>query len=179
MSLANIRVHNIFLKSLVLNKLKSREIKEICKLKNCEWKFGLISQYKWFKDNIKKNDIHNLLYLNSKLIGYTLLRKRTCIINNSSKKSRYLLLDTIIIDKKFRREKLSKLLMNFNNLVIKKSKLSAFLICGNQFIDFYKKFDWRKISQKHLKIKDYDFSSNGMTYNESSAIKSYIFYTKK
>ena len=33
------------------------------------------SQKKWFIKNIKRNDIHNLLYFRSKMIGYTLLRK--------------------------------------------------------------------------------------------------------
>tara|TARA_Y100000992_G_C21140183_1_gene430987 strand:- start:328 stop:588 length:261 start_codon:yes stop_codon:yes gene_type:complete len=57
--------------------LKNNQIKEICVLKNQQWKFGIKSQIKWFKKNIKKNDIHNLFYLKSKLIGYTVLRKRT------------------------------------------------------------------------------------------------------
>jgi len=54
--------------------LKSTEIKEICNLKNTHWNYGIKSNLIWFKKNVKKKDIHNMLYTNKKLIGYTLLR---------------------------------------------------------------------------------------------------------
>ena len=66
--------------SIISLNLTRIQIKSICELKEKEWKFGINSQIKWFKKNIKKNDIHNLFYIKSKLIGYTLLRKRTCKI---------------------------------------------------------------------------------------------------
>ena len=50
-------------------KLKKKQIKEICFLKDKEWKYGIKSQLIWFDKNIKKNDIHNLFYLKAKLIG--------------------------------------------------------------------------------------------------------------
>ena len=86
---------NYQLISITHSELKTVQIKSICQLKDMEWKFGIKSQLKWFKKNIKKNDIHNLFYIKSKLIGYTLLRQRTCKINNSTKKVKYLLFDTI------------------------------------------------------------------------------------
>ena len=67
-------------------KLKKKQIKEICLLKDEEWKFGMKSQLNWFNKNIKKNDIHNLFYLKAKLIGYTLLRKRSFKVNELLKK---------------------------------------------------------------------------------------------
>ena len=73
----------ISLKTLQLSKNK---VTEICRLKDSQWKFGIKSQYQWFKDNVKKNDIHNLLYLKSQLIGYTLLRIRLYNTDNNSKK---------------------------------------------------------------------------------------------
>ena len=64
------------LKSTSSKKLTQKEIKEICLLKDKQWKYGTKLQLEWFENNIKKNDIHNLFYINSKLVGYTLLRKR-------------------------------------------------------------------------------------------------------
>ena len=90
---------NINLKSIISKKLTKGEIKLICKLKDKQWKFGIKSQINWFKKNIKPNDIHNLFYIRSKLAGYTLLRKRTCYIGNK-KISKYLLFDTLILEKK-------------------------------------------------------------------------------
>ena len=77
--------NNFCLKSIVSSKLTNNEIKQICSLKNKQWKFGIKSQLKWFKNNIKKFDLHNLFYIKSKLVGYTLLRKRTCKIENLKK----------------------------------------------------------------------------------------------
>ena len=50
-------LNNLNLKSIVSNKLANKEIKEICLLKDKQWKFGLNSQIKWFKSNIKKYDL--------------------------------------------------------------------------------------------------------------------------
>ena len=93
---------NYSLVSKESRRLSIKEIKSICKLKDSKWKFGVRSQINWFKKNIKSNDIHNLFFINSKLIGYTLLRKRGFTINNNRKKLKYLLFDSLIIDRNFR-----------------------------------------------------------------------------
>ena len=107
--------------------LSKKEIKNICMLKDTQWKYGIKSQLNWYKKNIKKEDNHNLLFINSKLIGYTLLRKRTCFVNKVKKK--YLLFDTLVLDKKYRNKKLSNLIMYFDNEIIKQKKMLSFLIC--------------------------------------------------
>mgnify|MGYP007000295331 len=66
------------LKSVISEKLTKKEIREICLLKDKQWKFGIKSQLIWFKNNVKNYDIHNMFYIKSKHVGYTLLRKRTC-----------------------------------------------------------------------------------------------------
>jgi hypothetical protein len=167
------------LKSTLTNKLINKEIEEICLLKDKQWKFGLKSQLKWFKNNIKKNDLHSLFYIKSKLVGYTLLGKRTCKIENLNKKTQYLLLDTLVIDKKYRNAKLSNILMNFNNTIIKQSGISSFLICKDKLISFYMKYDWKKLNKRSFITADYALSSNGMIFNKLNFDKKYIFYIKK
>ena len=166
------------LKSITSDKLTIKETKEICFLKDKQWKFGIKSQLKWFKDNIKKYDLHNLLYINSKLVGYTLLRKRKIIyeIKKLNKKTQYFLFDTLIINKEYRNMKLSNLLMSFNNIIIKQSGLSSFLICSNELVNFYKKNSWKKINNKRFNVVDYPFSSNGMIFNELNLSKKILFY---
>ena len=168
--------NNFCLKSIVSSKLTNYEIKQICLLKDKQWKFGIKSQLKWFKNNIKKFDLHNLFYIKSKLAGYTLLRKRTCKIQNLKKNTHYLLFDALVIDKKYRGMKLSDLLMSFNNTIIKQSGFSSFLICSNELVGFYKKNNWTKLSNKVFSVIDRPFSSNGMIFNEKEGFKKYIFY---
>ena len=86
--------------SKTTKKLNKQQIYNICKLKNTHWKTGLKLNLKWFKKNVKDNDIHNLMYYNSKLIGYTLLRNRTFFLGKVKKK--YFYFDTLIVDKKLK-----------------------------------------------------------------------------
>ena len=168
---------NYSLVSLETSKLNINKIIQISNLKNPQWRFGINSQIEWFKKNIKKNDIHNLLYLKSKLIGYTLLRRRS-FNNNNKLKKRYLLFDTLVIHKDYRNKKLSNLLMIFNNIIIRETRLFSFLICKNDLVDFYKKYDWIKLNKKKINVIDYPFSTNGMLFN-TNKIKKYNFYIKK
>ena len=168
---------NYSLVSLKTSKLNKNKIIQISNLKDSQWRFGINSQIEWFKKNIKKNDIHNLLYLKSKLIGYTLLRRRSFNDNNKLKKG-YLLFDTLVIHKDYRNKKLSDLLMIFNNTIIRETRLFSFLICKNDLVNFYKKYDWIKLNKKNIKVLDQPFSTNGMVFN-TSKIKKYNFYINK
>ena len=128
------------------NKLSKIQINEICKLKNSHWKFGLESQKKFFFKNVGLNDIHNLVLLKTKIIGYTLLRhKKIKFLKNHRK---YLHFDTLIIKKKFRGKKISKKLMKLNNKIIKKKKSFSILLCEKPMIKFYENFYWEKLDKK-------------------------------
>ena len=171
---------NYNLCSIISSKLKNSQIKSICLLKDKQWKFGIKSQMKWYRENVNKNDIHNLFYIKSKLVGYTLLRKRTCETRSLNKKTNYLLFDTLIVDKKYRDKKLSNLLMSFNNSIITQSSYFSFLICKRELISFYKENKWIKLNNKNIKIIDHLFSTNGMIFNmKNPNKKKYTFYINK
>ncbi len=170
------------LTSITSSNLSKKQIKSICELKDKQWQFGFESQINWHNKNIKQNDIHNLFFNKSKLIGYTLLRKRTCIIKKMSGAmiSKYLLFDTLVLDKKFRRKKLSNLMMSFNNTIIKRSGYFSLLICKYELLSFYKKYGWRKLNNKNILIKDHLFSTYGMIFNDKNYNKkNYYFYINK
>ena len=72
--------------------------------------------------------------------------------------------------------------MNFNNEIIKQHKMISFLICNNNLITFYKKFDWVHIKKNDLLILDYSFDSNGMVFNYGNLKRNktkYLFYINK
>ena len=171
---------SLFLTSLASFKLTKKQIKEICKLKNQQWKHKLLSHINHFRKNIKRDDIHNLFYINAKLVGYTLLRKRTFNVNKVSKRSKYLLFDTLIIDRQHRRKKLANLIMNFNNTTIKQTKYFSFLMCTKKLINFYKKFGWVKLQRNNIDFKDFKFLSYGMIYNQKNpGNKKYYLYVNR
>ncbi len=158
--------------------LKKKQIHNICKLKNSFWNYSFKSNLSWFKKNVKSNDIHNLIYYNSKLIGYTLLRIRTFYLGKTKKK--YFNFDTLIVEKKYRNKGVSHFLMKLNNQVIKKNNKISFLVCLNNLIRFYKKFGWKIMPKKIFSIGDHSFNSNGMYFNRKVLNKDkYIFYFDK
>jgi hypothetical protein len=161
---------NIAFKSANTKKLKKKEIISICKLKNTQWKYGLKSQLKWFNENIKNNDIHNLLYLGESLVGYNLLRKRKFLFKG--KFFFYLYFDTIIVLKKYRKMKIGKLICQFSAKIIKKAKLHSILICQNELLKFYKKYEWEKIAKKNFNILDHEYPKDysAMSFNQTKTI---------
>ena len=120
--------------------------KQILVLKNSHWTYGLDSQDKFFKNKIKNNDLHNLLFFKSTLIGYTCLRVRKY---NDGSKNKFLYFDTLVIKEKYRSKGFSKILMNFNNLIIEASKNPSHLVCKNEMVGFYTKHFW-KLSPEFL-----------------------------
>ena len=163
-------------KTFVTPNLKKEQIFNICALKDTYWKHGIKNQFKWFKNNVKSNDYHNLLYDKNSLIGYTLLRKRTCSIKKKKKiiKKKYFYFDTLILKNSYRGKYLSFFLMKKNCELIKKKNKFAFLICNNKLVKYYKKFDWEILNDKFYKILDHKKKSYGMIYNKK-LLKNLIF----
>ncbi len=58
--------------SIKTKNLNKKLIEQIIVLKNTHWKYSLKSQLRFFNKNTKNEDLHNLLILNKKIIGYTL-----------------------------------------------------------------------------------------------------------
>lgn len=154
----------INLLSKMTSQLSKKEIDEIIRLKNTHWNYGRNSQKIFFKKKIKNKDMHNLLYLNKKLIGYTALRYSN-YKNLKNKKINYLHFDTMIINKKFQKKNYSVLLMIFNNFIIRKKNKTSILLCNYSLISFYKKFNWKLLNKKILLSFKLTSDKYIMTYN--------------
>ena len=69
------------------------------------------------------------------------------------------------VDKKYRNKGFSNLLMEFNSHIILQQKLHSFLICFDNVVNFYKKFNWHKINSNMITLMVHSFSTNGMIFN--------------
>ncbi len=157
--------------SKISSRLSIFETNQICKLKNSFWKFGMISQRKWFKKNVKKNYIHNFVKKNNEIIAYTMLRN--CKYAKNQKKYSYYLFDTLIIKKKYRNEGYSRIIMDLNSKIIKKNKKISILFCTNEMQKFYKKHGWRKLAKKEYKLIDFKTTKNVLIFNDKKNKKNY------
>jgi hypothetical protein len=140
---------NIFSKATF--KLSNLIVKKILKLKSTHYKFSISEHNKWFKNNIKQKDIHNIIFFKKKLVGYNCLRKLKIIDNNISE-DKFILFDTLIIDFNFRKLGLSKFIMKKSNQIIKKKKAIGILYCKKEMISYYTKFNWSVIQRKQIKL---------------------------
>ncbi len=147
--------------------------KQIFQLKKSHYRYSLASQKKWFKDNINTKDIHLVLILNKKVIGYNLLHKKKCNINFVKKKvsASIFIFDTLIIHKSFRNQNFSKLIMRESNKIIVKNKKISILVCLKTLIKFYKKFSWRIFPKKKLIYKHLKTNKFSMIYGKNINIK--------
>ena len=168
--------------SIKTKDLKKEEILSICKLKNTYWPWTITKQFEWYKKTAKKTDINNMLLINNKLVGYTLLRKRKAIKNNKS--FIYYYLDSFILHKKFRNKGVGEILILFNNKILAKLKPHSFLTCLKKTIPFYLKYNWKILPKNRFKIMDHKpawfksmSSVNGMTYNLDKRVKKKILYS--
>ena len=161
----------IQLSSKKTNELDSVLINKILVLKNTHWSHGIKSQKEFFRKKVLANDLHNLLIINDKLVGYTCLRKKKLY---TRKKKLFFYFDTLIIEKKYRNKGFSKILMNFNNFIIYSNNISSHLVCKNQMVPFYKSFFWKKNSDFVFKgIQPYDHCLS-FNYNRSKQSKKRI-----
>jgi len=157
--------------------LTNSEVNLICALKDSEWKYGLSSQKKFFEKFQKKNDLCNFLYFKNDLVGFTVLRKRLYRYNNI--RGDFLLLDSMILKKKYRKNNFKELLMNFNNQIIKLENKFGILFCKNQLLKFYKKFNWKKYEKKKLKVEGYNKIDYVMAFNFKKNYKKIFLFVNK
>ena len=156
-----------------INKLTNERIFQIIKLKDSHWNKGLVSQKKWFKKNIKSNDIHIfLLDTQKQLIGYNLLRRRNFFTDHRLKKNKECLyFDTLIIKKKYRGLNLSKKILFKTHEISKKKKLPMILICKKKTVKYYEKYGWLLLDKNNVHFLDHKFDTFAMTYCSTSYYK--------
>jgi len=143
---------NISCNSVLTKNLTKNNINEIINLKRSFWKYSVKSTKRHFEINYKKNDSHNLVYLGKELIGYSAFRKNLSILDC---KKNYMILDNVIIKNKYQNFNLSDILMSFNNNFILNKKKVTYLICKKELVNFYKKYYWKSVNNKYIKLRQH------------------------
>ena len=156
----------MILKKTLTKNLSRNHIKLINLLKNTHWKYNLKKQNEWFDLNAHKDDLHLMVFIKKKLIGYVHLSQRSFYSDKTLKnKKKYILFRNLLVSKKYRNLNAATLIMNSVNSYVKKKKLFSFLLCKLRVFRFYKKFNWIKMSKINYKLIDHSYSSLAMTYN--------------
>ena len=88
----------------------------------------------------------------------------------------YILFDTIIIKKNYRKKNFASMLMKFNNKIIKKSNLVSILICKKKLVNFYKKHKWDELKRQKIFIKDFMTEKYILTYNNNLKLNRLYYF---
>ena len=110
---------------LLTRKISKKLLNQILELKDSHWKNGKKSQKLWFDKNSFGKDVHFILFINNKVVGYVHLGPRTYRFHNGTEK-KYLLFRNLIIKKKFRNKGFAYKLMDDINLFVKKKNSLRF-----------------------------------------------------
>lgn len=136
--------------------LSKNEINKIIFLKKRYWKYSHNSHFKWFKNNIKKNDLHFFLIENTVKM-YCCLRLR--FYNSRKQKIPFYYLDTLCSLKSNRYR-----VLNFLTFIIDTTKSNCTItLCSNDHLRLYQLFGFKKNSKIKIinhDIKNYNFLIN-------------------
>jgi len=96
--------------------LSIKQINKICKIKMQKWKFNLKSQKKFLLKNYNLEDIHQMVSIKDKIVGYNCLK----FIKNLNKT--IMIFDSLIVDKNYRRMGISSIILfsSINEIINKK-----------------------------------------------------------
>ena len=126
--------------------LSIKQINKICKIKMQKWKFNLKSQKKFLLKNYNLEDIHQMVSIKDKIVGYNCLK----FIKNLNKT--IMIFDSLIVDKNYRRMGISSIILfsSINEIINKKKQ--CYLYSDKTLQKYYEKFGWVRINKKKIKM---------------------------
>lgn len=142
-------------------------LEDIVKLKSLRWPYPFDNQLLWIKNNILENDYHLLLYFEESIFAYCNFVDINVTINNELTRFKGLgNVCTSISGKGY-----GDILMNEINNVLNFNNWKGILLCRDELIKYYQKFDWN-LPSKNLIYPEQFRSTNMMTYNLKDLISS-------
>ena len=127
-----IKIQMLNLIKVKTKNLSIKQINKICKIKMQKWKFNFKSQKKFLLKNYDLDDIHQMVLIKDKIVGYNCLK----FIKNLNKT--IIIFDSLIIDKNYRGMGISNMILLSSINEIKNKKNSATYILINLYKNIMK-----------------------------------------
>lgn len=150
-----------FLTSVIKHsEISEEQLTEICRLKAIRWDYTLDQHKKWAIENIQASDFHILIKYDEKPIAYTNLVDVTAIINDTNINVRGIgNVCTSETGKGF-----GNILMEEVNAVLVQNQWKGILLCKDNLVPYYEKFDWKLINSDKIMTKKFK-NTNIMYFN--------------
>lgn len=143
---------------------------EIIALKSKQWHYSVEQHLKWIDENILPDDIHVIMSDKEENLAYMNLVKISVSINNISLP--FLGIGNVCAKEKGRGYG-KNILIGVNNYLVT-NKLYGILLCKNDLIDFYKKYNWNLIPKQNIKNEKYQ-EINIMIFNLDQKVDAFDY----
>lgn len=155
--------------------LPVNKIKKINSLKNQHWKHSEIDHMRWFEDNMRKDDLHLIIWENDyRPIAYLNIVHIDATINTTH--NRMMGIGNVCVDRQMRNLGIGSILMASANMAIKKKRSCGLLLCHDRLTDFYEANGWMVMNLKRLEVAGKKFTLKLMAYDPFHLMADQIVY---
>lgn len=142
-------------------------LNEIIRLKSISWPYSYDDQLKWMHENLKGSDIHVLLSLDERHVGYLNLIEIDMVINGQAVNG----LGVGNVCSEIRGNGWGTELMLRTNNILKKYRKTGLLFCKNRLVNFYGMCKWKKIDNSKMKVGFDNSNIVSMYFNYDKSIE--------
>lgn len=149
---------------------------EICiaKLKDQYWKYGLESQIRWMKENIRPDDLHLVGEVETngkiKIQAYSTLSNIQVSIDE--KGCEFIGIGNVCVEKSVQHLGIGMQLMDVVGKYLDEKK--GILLCKDALVCFYEKNGWKSVRYQQATVKDQDYKNQIMLFKRDCNCKSII-----
>ena len=160
---------NVVWKRIKHKDIGPEELKEIAKVKDQYWTYGIDSQIEWIQKNLSGDDIHLLGYCPEKyeLAAYLALVEVFAEVNSNI--CRCAGLSNVCVKKSYAGKGLGLMLVSKANEFITEEEKNGILLCKDSLASFYEKAGWKTINYERAYVVDKVYSKRIMQYGKSIA----------
>lgn len=157
---------------LETKELKINTIKIINQLKNQYWKHEDDEHMRWFRENMRPDDLHILMGGGYNLLAYLNIVHVDVTINQEP--YRMLGIGNVCVSSEERQSGVGAILMSSANALIKSMNSCGLLLCHDDVKGFYLKSGWEFCKPKKTLINDRVFDDYVLNYDPVNIMPTYI-----
>lgn len=151
------------------SELTVEEIQKINRLKQQYWKYKEQEHIKWFKENIKPDDLHLLIQRDIFLIAYLNIVQVDVNVNQNIYKM--LGVGNVCVEKEH--SGMGAIMMASANAFVKEMNSCGILLCRNKLVQFYEKSNWKKYDVMEVVVMNHTVTHNVMVYDPHKYLPEY------
>ena len=138
---------------------------DIVAIKQQHWNYPYDAQIEWMRNNLKKNDMHLLLYEDGQPVAYLNLVNVTVYVDGNQMPA--VGIGNVCVTKCKIGYGIGRKIVQKANDIIKELCMVGVLLCKEELLDFYGKFGWHELTCGNITIASNDYEKKIMFFNST------------